>query len=71
MNITPELQKLMDLIGITQKAVDRCRVEGRMEGEVKGKQKTAKQLMLMGFDDKTIAKATGFSLKQISKLKTN
>jgi predicted transposase/invertase (TIGR01784 family) len=71
MNITPELQKLMDRIGITQKAVDRGRVEGRVEGKVEGKQETAKQLILMGFDDKTIAKATGFSLKQIAKLKAN
>lgn len=52
-----------------EKILDDIERRGQHKGEQKGKEDVATQLIRMGMDDSSIAKATGFSLQIIEDLR--
>jgi uncharacterized protein (DUF2164 family) len=71
----PELEKIkkeikMDFIEttITEHVYNQGWIEGETKGEVKGRKKTAMNLLNMGVDVKFISQATGFDEKEIKQL---
>jgi predicted transposase/invertase (TIGR01784 family) len=62
------LKTYRDFKSTVDTAFDEGKLEGIIEGEIKGKLETAKSLKLLGIDSDIISKSTGLTKEEIEKL---